>query len=261
MKIQTKNIDGVFVVTWVGSRLDASVAKQFFEAIQGCIHKGYLRIVVDLSGVEFVDTFGLDAINSCFNELGERGQLVLCGVNEVFDNLLQLTKMEGFFVLVKDQESAVKLFLDHKRIQAASLADRATAEPVDLKLDAEGGGVNVGERRKYKRITGAQILDDDIVTYCTNISTGTYTKAKLLNISPGGLLLLLTSSKFQVGDDVIVEGSVGPNFKFRETAIVRQALVGKYGMEFVKPSAETITFLQQLTGAVTIRIRTGAAGS
>ncbi len=250
MKIQTKNIDGVFVVTCVGSRLDASVAKPFFEAIQGCIRKGYLRIVVDLTAVEFVDTFGLDAINHCFNELGDRGQLVLCGVNMQFKNLLQLTKMEGFFVLEEDQRSAVDLFLSHKRGIAPSSSAQDAEGPSDLKMENKGGTDALGERRKYKRVSGTQILDEDIIAFCTNIATGKSAKAKILNISPGGLLLLLSSSTFKVDDELVVEGSVGVNFKFKERAIVRQAFVGKYGMEFMKPSTETTQFLQQLTGAV-----------
>ena len=193
MKIQTKNIDGVFVVTCVGSRLDASVAKPFFEAIQGCIHKGYLRIVVDLTAVEFVDTFGLEAINHCFNELGDRGQLVLCGVNMQFKNLLQLTKMESFFVLEDDQRSAVDLFLSYKQTSETSSPSQ-DAGPSGLKMEKKESAVVVGERRKYKRVSGTQILDEDIIAFCTNIKTGKSAKAKLLNISPGGILLLLSGS-------------------------------------------------------------------
>ncbi len=250
MKIQTKNIDGVFVVTCVGSRLDASVAKPFFEAIQGCIRKGYLRIVVDLSAVEFVDTFGLDAINHCFNELGDRGQLVLCGANMQFKNLLQLTKMEGFFVLEEDQRSAVDLFLSHKRGADTPSPEQDAEKLSSLKMEKKGRGAMVGERRKYKRVPGTQILDEDIIAFCTNIATGKSARAKILNISPGGLLLLLSSESFKVDDELVVEGSVGVNFKFKERAVVRQAFVGKYGMEFMKPSVETTQFLHQLTGAV-----------
>ncbi len=251
MRIKTQNIDGVFVVTCIGSRLDAAVAKPFFEAIQGCIHKGYLRIVVDLSAVEFVDTFGLDAINRCFNELGDRGQLVLCGSNIQFKNLLQLTKMEDFFVLEDDQRNAVDLFLAHKRTSTAAAPGHQDEKVLaGLKMEEKARGAIVGERRKYKRVLGTQILDEDIIAFCTNIATGKKAKAKILNISPGGLLLLLSSSTYKVDDELVVEGTVGVNFKFKEQAIVRQAFVGKYGMEFTNPSTETTQFLHQLTGAV-----------
>ena len=109
--------------------------------------------------------------------------------------------------------------------------------------------VATGERRRHQRIDHKQIVDEDIIVYCTNTQTGKRSTAIVLNISPGGLLLV-TPTKYTVGDECIVQGSVGRNFKFKELVKVRQVYQGKYGLEFMKASPETTQFLNQLTGAV-----------
>ncbi len=47
-----------------------------------------------------------------------------------------------------------------------------------------------------------------------------------------------------------MQGSIGASFKFKEHGVIRSSRDGKYGIEFTKPSPETISFLNQLIGAV-----------
>jgi len=109
--------------------------------------------------------------------------------------------------------------------------------------------INNDEKRKYRRIVNRQIMNEDIIVHCINSSTGKRSTAVVLDISPGGLLLV-SPSKLLVGDEFIMEGRIGRNFKFREHTVIRNCRDNKYGFEFIKPSRKTTSFLHQLTGSV-----------
>jgi anti-sigma B factor antagonist len=265
MKIHTEIVQKIFIVTCEGSRLDASQAQSFFNSMQSFIQKGHMDIVLDLSSVGFVDSTGLGAIVRCLKEINGRGQLVLCGGNEMVCSLLKMTRLDGIFIQAPDRDEALKrLKAEQEKKEAVIPAPEpeATSAPSKSKgfdeallssLKMEDGEtvqeVDSGERRRHRRITNKQILNEDIIVYCTNSGTGKRSTAIILDVSPSGVLVV-SPSTLSVGDEFIVEGRIGRNFKFRERAVIRNVRDGKYGLEFIKPSQETISFLHQLTGAV-----------
>lgn len=111
MKIKTEIIQSIFIVTFEGPRLDASFAQDFLTAMKGFIQKGHTDILLDLSAVDFVDSTGLGSIVRCLKEIDAHGQLVLCGVNEMVLSLLQLTRLDKFFIQAKDRNEALTTFL------------------------------------------------------------------------------------------------------------------------------------------------------
>jgi len=252
MKIQTEITRGILIITCVDSRLDAAVAQSFFQAIQNHINKGHQHLVIDLSNVKFVDSTGLGALVRCLKELGSQGQLVLFGVGELLRSLLQMTKLDKIFSQANGKNEAIELLLfNKKRFVAKAAGGFAEDSLATLKMEAgdEIQEVPSGERRRHRRISHKQIVNEDIIVYCTNIRTGKRATAIVLNISPGGLLLV-SPTKYAVGDTCIVQGSVGRNFKFKEQVVVRQVYQEKYGLEFMQATPETTQFLNQLTGAV-----------
>lgn len=262
MKIKTKIIQDVLIVTCKGTRFDAACAKGFVKFMHHCIQKGHLEIVLDLSYVEFVDSTGLGAIVRCLKELNGRGHLVLCGVNEMVHSLLKMTRLDGVFVQKIDYVAALKYLELVKKKQAVP---SVSSHPPPLKskgfddtqlssLSMEDGDVPLQtddkqERRQFRRIDHKVILNEDIILSCTNQSTGKCSAAVVLDISPGGVLMV-SSSKCETGDELLLEGRIGLNFRFSERAEVRNCRDGRYGIEFINPSEKTKSFLQQLTGAV-----------
>ena len=252
MKIETEITRGILIITCVDSRLDAAVAQPFFKMIKNHIDKGHKHLVIDLSNVKFVDSTGLGALVRCLKELGSQGQLVLYGVGELVRSLLLMTKMDNIFAQAKGKTEAIELLLFNKKRFAAKAAGGFSEDGLaSLKMESgeEIQEVASGERRRHQRIHHKQIVDEDIIVYCTNTRTGKRSTAIVLNISPGGLLLV-SPTKYNVDDECVVQGSVGKNFKFKELVVVRQVFEGKYGLEFMKAAPETTQFLNQLTGAV-----------
>lgn len=271
MKIKTEIRQQIFIVTCMGSRLDASFAQSFIASMRDFIQKAHMDIVLDLSNVEFVDSTGLGAIVRCLKELDGRGLLVLCGVSEMVLSLLKMTQLDDVFILAADRDEALKRMKQEKEKKAAAVPVQqekevtVTGQKVEkpkskvfdesllASLSMEDGEavqeVDTGERRRHRRITNKQILGEDIIVYCSSNSTGKRATCVILDISPSGLLLV-SPSKLSVADEYVISGRIGRNFKFSERAVIRNCRDGKYGFEFIKPTRETSSFLTQLTGSV-----------
>ena len=98
---------GVVVVAPTMKRLDASVAPAFKQEVVRLIEAGDLRLVLDLEGVQFLDSSGLGAIVSILKAVGNRGTLAVCNVRGAVLSLFQLTRMDRVFTLHATREDAV----------------------------------------------------------------------------------------------------------------------------------------------------------
>jgi anti-sigma B factor antagonist len=97
----------VAVVAPTGKRLDAAVAPAFRQAVLALIEGGERRLVLDLAGLEFLDSSGLGAIVSILKALGSRGALAVCGLHGAVLSLFQLTRMDKVFVITASREEAL----------------------------------------------------------------------------------------------------------------------------------------------------------
>jgi anti-sigma B factor antagonist len=76
--------------------------------LQNLIKAGTTRIVLDLSGVPYIDSAGLGAIVHAYGlAMENHGSIRLCGINEKVASLLKMTRMDGF--LAVDSDSATSL--------------------------------------------------------------------------------------------------------------------------------------------------------
>ena len=99
--------NGVVVVTPTVRRLDASVAPAFKQAVVAVIVGGKQRLVLDLVGVEFIDSSGLGAMVSILKALGGKGAVGLCGASGAVLALFKLTRMDKVFTLFATRAEAV----------------------------------------------------------------------------------------------------------------------------------------------------------
>ncbi|MES2767357.1 MAG: STAS domain-containing protein [Bacteroidota bacterium] len=108
MNIETKKVQDVLVVKPAEKRLDAKVAVSFKEAMVEFINTGSTLIVLDLSGVDFVDSSGLGAIVSSLKVLGRKGDIVIAGVGTSVLQMFSLTRMDKVFKMFPTQEEALQ---------------------------------------------------------------------------------------------------------------------------------------------------------
>jgi anti-sigma B factor antagonist len=89
-------------------RLDALTALELKEAIAERVDAGQIELVVDLSGVPFIDSSGLAALVSGFKAARQAGgSLKLAGLNEQALTVLRLTKLDRVFALYADRAAAL----------------------------------------------------------------------------------------------------------------------------------------------------------
>jgi len=273
MKIKTEIIHSIFIITCDGPSLDASLAQEFLSAMGGFLQKSQMDILLDIQGLNFVDSTGLGSTIRSLVEINSQGRLILCGVNERNLSLLQMTHLEKTIRIEATREQALNsLFWDDgeteqtekllddieevvtKDMEPASLSDLPDNLEIKEEIPAArqvvmNESITTEERRKYRRIEKKQIMDEELMIYCKNITTGRQHPGVVLNISPGGLLIT-TRSRLTIGDELLLEGRIGKLFKFKERAISRSSQKQKHGLEFINLSPETTHFLDRLTGSV-----------
>jgi anti-sigma B factor antagonist len=88
-------------------RLDASVAPAFKQAVVQLVEGGDRRLVLDLSGVAFLDSSGLGALVSILKALGTQGSLAVCGAQGSVLALFKLTRMDKVFAIHADRAEAL----------------------------------------------------------------------------------------------------------------------------------------------------------
>jgi len=270
MKIKTEIIHSIFIITCDGPSLDASLAREFLSAMGGFIHKNQMDILFDITGVNFVDSTGMGSIIRSLTEIDGHGQLILCGVNDRTLALLKMAHLDGIIHHEATRDKALtNIFWKEKEGTDAIIIEEETAtketeEPIDIHdltvfLEPEEETKTVEkeeqtelpkeERRQHRRIEKKQIMDEEFAIFCKNVSTGKRHPGLVLNISSGGILIT-TRSELAIGDELLVEGRIGKEFKFKERVVSRSTSKQKHGLEFVDLSKETSDFLNRLTGAI-----------
>jgi anti-sigma B factor antagonist len=105
--------EGRAFVTLAGSMTLGTSLKVADSQIHSAIADGITRIVVDLSGVDYVDSAGLGTLVFIYGTLNEKnGALRLCGVSPRVLSLLQLTKTDTFLAVDPSREASLAALAD-----------------------------------------------------------------------------------------------------------------------------------------------------
>lgn len=92
--------NGAIPVISVGAtRIDAACAIQFKDAFQKTVPKEPERVILDLDGVEFVDSSGLGAIVGLMKILAPETRLELSTMGETVKKVFALTRMDQVFTI------------------------------------------------------------------------------------------------------------------------------------------------------------------
>lgn len=111
MEIQQQKHGAVTVLKPQGA-LIRSDAEQFRGALEEARARALGRVVVDVSGVPFVDSVGLEMLLDASEDLAESGHtLKLCGLNDTIREVLDLTELTSHFDHYEDLNDAVRSYL------------------------------------------------------------------------------------------------------------------------------------------------------
>ena len=111
MKISEKQIDDVIVLDLQGSLMGGPEAVSLNDAINRFLDQQSLKLVINLSSVERVNSSGLGILIKALTTFKTNGgELKLAHVNENVENLLSITKLNTILESYDTEDAAVKSF-------------------------------------------------------------------------------------------------------------------------------------------------------
>ncbi len=110
MEGNVERVGNVTVLVLQGDSLDAGSVKEFKRYATPYVDKN-LKLIFDLSQLQFVDSSGLGAILSCLRQLNAAGgELKLCSMNKPVRALFELVRMHRIFDIFNTREEALNAF-------------------------------------------------------------------------------------------------------------------------------------------------------
>lgn len=107
LTVSTSERDGWIVLALVG-QLDVATAPNFRETLQETQYRGDGRVVLDLSGLEFLDSFGLGVlVGGVKRARSHGGRLILAGVSDHVAQVFELTGLDRALPFAPDVDAAI----------------------------------------------------------------------------------------------------------------------------------------------------------
>jgi len=110
MEIFQEDDNDVSVVGLKGC-LDAGSTEPLLAAVKELLKRHRLRIIIDMSGVEFIDSAGVGILLASYRAAdAEGGAMKICSIQHQVESVFSLTRLGEFFEIFDDTESAIKDF-------------------------------------------------------------------------------------------------------------------------------------------------------
>jgi anti-sigma B factor antagonist len=96
----------------INGRIDSSTAPKFMEVLSKVMDAGRYKIVIDLSGVQFLSSAGLRVLITAQKNCKRynRGEVILAAVPETIHSVFDLAGFTSIFKIFPDVPSAVGEF-------------------------------------------------------------------------------------------------------------------------------------------------------
>lgn len=117
-EIHQREREGIVILDLKGRLVVGEAASRLRDDMLALAGAGQHRVVLNLEGVDFIDSTGLGAMVICFTTLKKAGgALKLCNLAEREIELLVLTKLTSVFELFDDEQHALNSFFPGREIK------------------------------------------------------------------------------------------------------------------------------------------------
>jgi anti-sigma B factor antagonist len=110
-KITTRHVEGTTVLE-VGGRImlgEGGVALR--DAIQETLKTGTKKLIVDMGGVNYMDSSGVGELTAAYTSARNKGcELKLLHLTRKIDDLMQITKLATIFDIYSNEQHALSSF-------------------------------------------------------------------------------------------------------------------------------------------------------
>ena len=109
MQVQMKEMDNAVVISLTGEMMLGYEAQDFQDAISGSLENNKKKIVVDLSNLEFISSWGIGIlIHGYTTVINHQGSFTLAAVPDIVNDALQKTKLDTIFKKFDSVEEALR---------------------------------------------------------------------------------------------------------------------------------------------------------
>ena len=110
-KSVTRIVDGVSVIDMDGRITLGEGSNLLRDLIAETLAAGHQKIVMNLAGINYIDSTGLGELVSGYRQVkGQGGELKLLNLNKKVSDLLQITKLYTVFDIHNNESQAVASF-------------------------------------------------------------------------------------------------------------------------------------------------------
>jgi len=108
MKILSQK-QGHMVKVSISGKMDAVTAPDFESALSGIIAQGELKLLIDLSGLEYISSAGLRAILVVAKELrGKEGEMLFVGLQDRVQDVFRISGFYSIFRIFLTEDEILK---------------------------------------------------------------------------------------------------------------------------------------------------------
>jgi anti-sigma B factor antagonist len=108
MNVRSYWAEDAFVVELAGKLMGGPEAGGFHDNIKTAVDEGCTKAVIDLSGVEWLNSWGVGQLVSAYISLkNQGGLLMLSGCRPKVMNVLQMTRFDSVFSFQPDVNTAL----------------------------------------------------------------------------------------------------------------------------------------------------------
>ena len=110
-KINIRHMEGVTVLEVSGRIVLGDGGVTFRDSVQDALKTGTRKLVVDMGGVNYMDSAGLGELTNAYTSAKARGcDVKLARLTRRLDDLMQITKLATIFDIYPDEMEAVASF-------------------------------------------------------------------------------------------------------------------------------------------------------
>ncbi len=103
--------DGIALVEASGSLVGGDETDKLRQAIAGFLDRDYQKLVIDLSGVTYLNSTAIGVLVQGHTSYARKGwQVKLCGINKNIDSIFVITKLTMVFDVQDTRDQALKSF-------------------------------------------------------------------------------------------------------------------------------------------------------
>lgn len=111
MKLSDREQEGIVILEPKGKIMGGPDASLLYDKLHECMEQGKKKIVIDLSGVDWMNSTGLGILISSYTKLrNQDGDLKLANVTDKIKSLLTITKLVTVFEAHDSIDEAVQSF-------------------------------------------------------------------------------------------------------------------------------------------------------